>query len=101
MPKLSVEKQTNLSAQEAFEKVTNLLENDKELKKLDSSYQCDFDSGSLSGTAKGKLFKADMQIQEASGGSKVSISVDLPMTLALAKGMVQKTLQRKLDDSLS
>ena len=101
MPKLSVEKQSSMSANEVFEKVTKLLENDSDLKKLDSSYSCDFDESSLSGIASGKLFKAKMEIQDQGDSSKVTITVDLPMTLALAKGMVQKTLQKKLDQSLS
>ena len=90
-----------MPANEVFEKVTKLLENDAELKKLDSSYSCEFDQSSLSGTAKGKLFKAKMNIQDQGDSSKVTIEVDLPITLALAKGLVQKTLQKKLDDSLS
>jgi hypothetical protein len=101
MPKLSVETQSKLSAKEAFEKVTKLLEHDSDLKKLDSSYSCQFDPASLTGVASGKLFKAKMEIQDQGDGSKVTIIVDLPMTLALAKGMVQKTLQKKLDVSLS
>ena len=101
MPKLSVEKQSSMTANEVFEKVTKLLENDSDLKKLDSSYKCDFDQANLSGTASGKLFKAKMEIQDQGDSSKVTITVDLPMTLALAKGMVQKTLQKKLDKSLS
>jgi hypothetical protein len=31
----------------------------------------------------------------------VAVTVDLPMTLMLMKGMVEKTLQKKLDEALS
>ena len=100
MPKLQVEKQTSLSPNEAFEKVTKLLEDDKELKKLDPSYSCQFNPGDLTGKATGKLFKADMAVAKTGSGSNVTISVDLPFALTLAKGLVQKTLQKKLDQFL-
>jgi hypothetical protein len=101
MPKLQVEKQSSLQPQEAFEKVTKLLQDDKELKKLDPSYACQFDPGSLKGEAKGKMFKAQMTVSGKGAGSLVLIEVDLPLALSLAKGLVQKTLQRKLDDFLA
>lgn len=102
MPKFTVEKNSSLSTKETYDKVTALLTNDKELKKLDSAYKCDFDEASLSGTASGKFFKADMSIAPSDGeGSLVKITVDLPFTLALAKGLIEKTLKKKLDESLS
>jgi hypothetical protein len=97
MPKLTVTRETSLSSQEAFEKITHLLENDKELNKLDPGYKCDFDSGSLSGTAVGKQFKAKMHIKDKGSGSEVELLVDLPMTLTLVKGLVKSTLQKKVD----
>ena len=97
MPKVTVTRQTSLSAQESFEKITHLLETDKELYKLDPGYKCDFDSGNLSGTATGKQFKAKMQIQSKGSGSEVELNVDLPMTLTLVKGLVKSTLQKKVD----
>ncbi|MEO0336050.1 MAG: hypothetical protein AAF202_06640 [Pseudomonadota bacterium] len=97
MPKLTVTRETSLSAQETFDKITDLLENDKELNKLDPGYKCDFDSGKLSGTAKGKQFKASMQIKSKGDGSEVELNVDLPMTLTLVKGLVKSTLQKKVD----
>ena len=102
MPKFTVEKNSNLSTKETFDRVTDLLKNDKELKKLDPAYKCEFDESSLSGTASGKFFKALMDIQASgSEGAVVKITVDLPFTLALAKGLIEKTLKKKLDESLS
>lgn len=100
MPKLSVSHKTEKDPKTVFDKVTSLLENDPGLKKLDSSYSCKFDASTLSGTASGKMFKANMKIQPQGNGSEVTIDVELPLTLALAKGMVQKTLQGKLNDIL-
>ena len=101
MPSIKVEKQSQLNASETFKRISNLLSNDKDLRKLDSKYKCEFNEKELSGKADGSMFKAKMNIKEAGAGSKVEITVDLPMTLALVKGMVEKTLQKKLEEALS
>jgi hypothetical protein len=101
MPSVKVSKDTNLSAQESFKRVSSLLENDSELKKLDPKYVCDFNPDSLSGSAKGSQFKANMNIAADGSGSKIEIVVDLPFHLALVKGLVQKTLEKKLEQALS
>ena len=100
MPKVKVQSQTSLSPKDAFDKISNLLNNDQELRKLDPSYKCQFDSGALSGTATGTHFKADMLIIPIASGSDVSITIELPFHLALVKGLVEKTLQKKLAATL-
>lgn len=100
MPKVNITRETSLSPQESFDKITDMLENDKELNKLDPGYKCDFDSGSLSGSAVGRQFKAKMQIKSKGAGSEVELNVDLPMTLTLVKGLVKSTLQKKVDSIL-
>jgi hypothetical protein len=47
------------------------------------------------------MFSANLKVAENAGGATVQIEVDLPLTLALAKGMIQKTLEKKLDEALS
>ncbi|MNK99976.1 hypothetical protein D3C87_1203950 [compost metagenome] len=44
----------------------------------------------------GSQFKADMVVAANGAGSKVQVTVDLPMLLTPFKGKVQETLQRKL-----
>ena len=100
MPKVKVSCQSKCKASEAFDRVRDILENDKDLHKLDAKYNCEFDQPNLSGTATGRHFKASMSIQENGDGSNVEIVVELPLALTLAKGVVQKTLQRKLDRAL-
>lgn len=100
MPKVKVQCQTQHSPEEAFKRVTDVLDNDPELRKLDPAYSSSFNSDTLSGTASGKLFKADLAVKENGGGCEVEIIVDLPMKLALVKGMVEKTLQKKIDKVL-
>lgn len=101
MPKVNIKQNSNLNPQEAYDKVTSFLSDDSDLKKLDPSYTCDFDPKSLSGKATGKLFKANMKITEDGDGSTVEIIVDLPLHLALAKSMVEKTLTKKLGNVIS
>lgn len=78
-----------------------MLESDKELQKLDPKYKCQFDAASLSGQADGSQFKAKMKISGAGKETQVTIDVDLPFHLALVKGLVQKTLEKKLDQVLA
>ena len=101
MPSIKIEKQSALSPTDSFKRISNMLNNDKDLRKLDAKYKCEFNDKDLTGAADGAMFKAKMNVQEQTGGSKVEITVDLPFHLALVKGMVEKTLQKKLEEALS
>ncbi len=101
MPKFTVETASNKSAQETFKAIRDLLENDRDLRKMDSSYTCNFNETALSGNAKGGKFKADMKVVAKGAGSSVSIEVDLPLMLTPVKGIVQSTLQKKLESILA
>jgi hypothetical protein len=101
MPSIKVEKQSKLSAADSFKRISELLSNDKDLRKLDPKYKADFNAQTLSGSADGSMFKAKLNVSEAGAGSKVLVTVDLPFHLALAKGMVEKTLQKKLEEALA
>ena len=101
MPKVKVESQSKHSADETFKKIRNLLENDKELRKMDSSYTCHFDDKSLSGSAKGSKFEANMKVAGKGTGSSVEIEVTLPLMLTPLKGVVQSTLQKKVESALA
>jgi hypothetical protein len=101
MPSIKVEKQSKLTADDSFKRISDLLSNDRDLRKLDSKYKCEFNAKDLSGVADGSMFKAKMKVREHQAGSQVEIIVDLPLHLALVKGMVEKTLQKKLEEALS
>lgn len=101
MPKVTVQKNISLPAQDAFKKVSGLLSNNQDLKKLDPSYQCQFNESNLTGEAKGKMFTANLKIASQGSGSNVEITVELPFALTLAKGLVQKTLEKTLNDVFS
>ena len=101
MPKVKVESQSKHSAEETFKKIRTLLESDKDLRRMDPSYACQFNDKSLTGSAKGGKFQADMRVVAAGGGSKVEIEITLPLLLMPLKGVVQGTLQKKLDAVLA
>ena len=101
MPSIKIEKQCKHSPADTFKRISDLLSNDKDLRKLDASYKAEFNAQNMSGTATGSMFKANMNVKEQAGGSKVEMVVDLPFHLALVKGMVEKTLAKKLDEILA
>lgn len=101
MPKVKVETRSKHTPEQTFQKIKSLLENDRDLRKMDSSYTCQFNDSSMTGTAKGGKFSADMRVTSQGDGSMVSIEVDLPLMLTPVKGIVQSTLQKKLDSALA
>jgi len=101
MPSIKINFDSKLAPKDSFKRVSDVLSNDKDLKKLDAKYKCEFDPKALTGTAEGSMFKAKMNVHESSGGSKVEVTVELPFTLALMKGMIEKTLQKKLGEALA
>lgn len=101
MPKFKVESKSNHSAQDTYEKIKSLLENDRDLRKMDSSYICNFNDSGLTGTAKGSKFEAEMKVAGAGAGANVEIEVSLPFMLTPLKGVVQSTLQKKLESALA
>jgi hypothetical protein len=101
MPKVKVEAQSKHAPIETFRMVKDLLENDRDLKKLDSAYKCQFDSKALSGIAKGNKFTAEMQIVSQADAALVKIEIEIPLLLSPFKGTIQSTLQKKLDSILA
>ena len=96
MPSIKVEKQSKLSADDSFKRISDLLSNDKDLRKLDSKYKCEFNPKDKTGVADGSMFKAKMNVKSEQSGSKVEITVDLPLMLMPFKGLVENTLNKKL-----
>ncbi len=101
MPKVKVESQSKHSPEETFKKIRSLLENDRDLRKMDPNYTCQFNEQSKTGTAKGGQFTAEMKVSPKTGGSAVEIEVSLPLMLTPVKGIVQSTLQKKLESALA
>ena len=68
---------------------------------MDSGYKCEFNESAMSGKAKGSQFEANMTVKSDGSGSKVEVEVSLPLLLTPLKGVVQSTLQKKLESALS
>ncbi len=96
MPKITVDKKTQLEPKLAFEKIKEFFTNDRDLRKLDSNYQCQFNESALSGTAKGQKFQAEMSVSSDGAGSRVQVEINLPLMLTPFKGFVEKTVKEKL-----
>lgn len=101
MPKVKVESNTGLNQTEAYTRIKSLLQNDADLQKMDSSCKFTFNDAGQTGSAKGSKFSAEMKVSGAGSGSNVSIEVDLPLMLTPIKGMVQSTLEKKLQKALA
>jgi hypothetical protein len=101
MPKVQVKKESDLSAEESYSKICELLDADEDLRRLDPNYSCEFDKGNLSGNVTSKQFKAKLHVTEKDSGSCVEVIVDLPFHLALIKGTIASTLDKKLSKVLS
>ena len=100
MPSFEVNHNSRLSAEEAFERVCEVIENASEFHDIDPNYQCSFDDEQLTGKANSKLFKARLKVRDRGAGSEVSMTIDLPMKYALAKGMITKALKQKMRTEL-
>ena len=101
MPKVNIDYQSPLDAQETFNRVKTFLSTDESIRKIDSSIVCDFNDSSKSGDLKGKKFKAQMSVDEQGDKSTVSIIVDLPLMFTAFKGQVKSTIEKKLSKVLS
>ncbi|MEQ1876415.1 MAG: polyhydroxyalkanoic acid system family protein [Bdellovibrionia bacterium] len=97
MPKITIDRKTALDPKAAFGKIKEFFSTDRDLRKLDSNYQCQFDETGLSGSAKGQKFQAEMSVRAEAGGSRIQVEITLPMLLTPLKGMVEKTVNEKLN----
>lgn len=101
MPKVKVQSTSQLSAQESYDRLKGILDNNTDITTHDPSFTCDFDDSKLAGTATGNMFKATFDVVHSGAFSTVNINLDLPMKLALVKPIIQKKLQAALDKALS
>lgn len=96
MPKIQIDKVTNLPVPQSYEKIKTMLSNDPDLTKLDPNYKCQFDDQKCNGSAKGKMFDAQMAISSEGAGSKVTLVVTIPLVVTPFKGKIEHILTKKL-----
>jgi hypothetical protein len=100
MPKFTIDYDSKVAAPEAFQKIKEFLGKEDGIRRFDPKVECNFDEPSQSCQIKGAQFKAELKIASVSDGSKVSITVDLPLLLTPFKSKVQETLLKQLSKYL-
>ncbi|MGZ3770528.1 MAG: polyhydroxyalkanoic acid system family protein [Bdellovibrio sp.] len=96
MPKFTINHDSTHKAEAAYNKIKEFLSNDQDLRRFDPKLECSFSDSSMAANLKGAQFKADMTVAAVGTGSKISVTVDLPLMLTPFKGKVQETLLKKL-----
>ncbi len=100
MRNITVEITTKYHPEEVFDKVSSLLQSDRDLKRLDPDFSYDFCREKLAGSISSRHFKASMDIVAQGDGSRVIVTVKLPLRLALLRGPIQSKLEEKLNKLL-
>lgn len=96
MSSFNIHHKSRLCAEEAFDRVCQVIEDDEQLRDIDPSYRCEFDADELSGRANSRLFKAQLEVWDEDAGSLVELFVELPMKYALFKNAIAKALKNKM-----
>jgi hypothetical protein len=96
MPKFSIDHLSSHNAEIAYQKLKDFLSNEDEIQRFDPKIQVQFNDGEMCCILRGSQFKAEMAVATSGTGSKVQVTVDLPLMLTPFKGKVTETLQRKL-----
>lgn len=96
MPKIQVQKSVNTPPKEAFDILKTFLANDPDIKKMDSSIQCQFQDDKMTGVAKGSKFQAQINVKANGGNTDIEINIDLPLMMTPFKAIVETTIQKKL-----
>jgi hypothetical protein len=95
MPKVNVDVNSKLNAQDTFAKIKTFFGKDSEILKFDAQMTSSFDDSQLSGTAKGSKFAADIKVN-----SQGNIAVEVPFLLSAFKGQIKSTIEKKLSSML-
>ncbi len=100
MAKFTINHDVKQPVDKTFETVQNILSKGDDLKKYDPKIVCTFDSASKTCNIKGAQFKADLKVASTSGGSQISVTVDLPFLLMPFKGKISESLVRLFEKHL-
>lgn len=99
MPKVKIQKNFSVQAEQLFAAVKEVLTTDKELKALEPNLEiCDerITTESLSAQVKGSKITGQFCISPQGDSSSIDIDIKLPLMLAPLKGLVQKKIEEKL-----
>lgn len=100
MPKVNVDVNSKFSAEETFAKIKTIFGENSEIKKFDSQMSCAFNDATLSASAKGGKFSADISVSALGPQSAVKVIVEVPLLLGAFKGQIKSTIEKKLSSLL-
>jgi hypothetical protein len=101
MAKINLEHTTTLSADETYNKIKGLIEENKDLQSIDKNYTYELNDASRSANAKGKGFEAQLSVTESGEGSKVEFSIKVGLMLSPFKGVIEEKLKSRLTKVLA
>lgn len=101
MAKINIEYNSQLSAEETYNKIRGLIEDNKDLKSIDKNYSFSFDEASKSASAKGKGFEADLKVSDNGDSSQIQFNIKVGMMLSPFKGVIEEKLKAKLEKVLA
>lgn len=100
MAKFTIDHNVKHPTDKAFEKVQKVLEGGTDLKKFDPKIDYSFDPKSKTCKITGSQFKADLKVAPAGDGSKISVTVDLPLLLMPFKSKISESLVKMFEKHL-
>ena len=101
MPKVTINHESSLPANEAFSQIKVFFETDPDIRRLDPNLKCQFTPSDMKGKASGTQFQASIEVLTLGPGSVIKVDVELPLLLAPFKGKVQDTIKKKLSQYLA
>lgn len=100
MAKFNLDHNVKHPTDKTFETIEKALKDGSILQKYDPKIQCSFDKATKSGKINGSQFKADLKVVPNGDGSKITVSVDLPLLLMPFKGKISESLVRLFEKHL-
>ncbi|MCX7977756.1 MAG: polyhydroxyalkanoic acid system family protein [Bdellovibrionaceae bacterium] len=96
MPKFSIDHQCPKDTESTYQRLKELLTSEVDLTRYDAKSKLTFDDGKRCASVQGGQFNAALNVTPVGTGSKITISVDLPLLLLPFKGKVQESLEKML-----
>ncbi len=101
MPKISIEHQSSIPADQALAAIKNFFETDKFLANLDPGIQCQISTAEGKAKVISSKFKAEVTVQAKEPGCLLKVQIDLPLLFTPFKSKVEETIKAKLGKYLA
>lgn len=101
MAKINIEYSSQLSADETYNKIRSLIEDNKDLKSIDKNYSYEFNDSNRSASANGKGFEASLEVKDSGESSIINFNIKVGLMLAPFKGVIEEKLKSRLEKVLA